>query len=267
MKNIKIKHSIYFIIICFMCFGCKSKQISHHTTIPQKTAEEMVMTIIQNQPQFSSMNISKMDINLTWKNHNFSCKGSLKIQKDSLLSLSIQPFLGIEAYRAKFYPDKFILIDKMNRKYTENNYDFLKYKFGITMDFFTLQAICSNQLFCLDNTTIRPQLFSVQQNNHDTLIMGYNLQDISQQFKITGNHQITEADISYGNARFTTKYTEHAKQANWCFPQHAEAYLTWQEDVLSIDLKINKITFNQPLDFPEFSPNRYQKVTFSDLLP
>lgn len=266
MKKIHLKRLIYCAVATAFLISCKSKQIAYQPTTPSEiAAETAIVETVRNQPDFNTMNIAKMDIGLTLKNRQFNLKGNLKLQKDSLLIFSLQPFLGIEAYRVEFTPTNFTLIDKMNRKYTENNYDFIRYKFGIPIDFFTLQSLVSNQFFNLGDS-LKTDLYVVQTNS-DTLFVTMNHTDFQQQFRIAGKRQIVAANVLKENMGLYTKYANHAKQGSVFFPQQAEIQLTWKDEKMSLFLTINKIIFNQPLYFPTFNSERYQKVSFSNILP
>ena len=59
----------------------------------------------------------------------------LKMVKDSAFQLSVQPFLGIEVFRAEISVDSVKVIDRMNKRYVADNYANLKGQTPIEFNF------------------------------------------------------------------------------------------------------------------------------------
>lgn len=265
MKYFKLKHLIFSATFLLFIVGCKSRQLTP-TTTQTSDCLRIVDEVVNRQPQFSSMNISKMDLILTAKNRDFALKGGIKMQTDSFISISLQPFLGIEAYRLDFYPNRFVLVDKMNRRFTENSYDLLNYKYGVAFNFRILQAVFSNQIFTLGETEAKLQPFVIQ-GVGDTITIGCYYQIFTQKFQISPKKNITRTEILCNQAAFSVDYADHAKLGKNVFPKQVKTQFQAGDERLTLRLNINKIEFDEPLLPPTPLSDRYQKVNFSDLLP
>jgi hypothetical protein len=132
-----------------MLSSCKTKQITT-TSSELSVVDYTVAQVQQQQPQFSYLNISKMDIVANYGTQQLSFRATVKAVTDSLLVFSVQPLLGVEMFRLEFTPTSFRIIDKWNRKYTDNTYDFLRYSLGVDVNFNVIQALFFNQLFVVD---------------------------------------------------------------------------------------------------------------------
>ncbi len=90
-----------------------------------------------------------MSLALDLLDRKVNVSASCKFYKDSAMHISIQPFMGIEMFKAELNPDSIIVFDKMNRRYYVINYNYFTERFGVDIDFNSLQALISNQFFCV----------------------------------------------------------------------------------------------------------------------
>ena len=79
--------------------GCKGRQAVTGRTLPPVPTDRIVENILAAQPQFHTMNISKADISLHYGNYDFTFRSSVKMVRDSIIAVSIQPAIGIEMFR------------------------------------------------------------------------------------------------------------------------------------------------------------------------
>ena len=101
MKTNKIL--IIAILIATILAGCKTQQRRpkpDKDTTQRISICELTQKAYDAQPSFSTINISKMSMSINYGQMTFTVKSSIRIATDSLLSISIQPALGIEMFRA-----------------------------------------------------------------------------------------------------------------------------------------------------------------------
>ena len=167
MKTNKIL--IIAILIATILAGCKTQQRRpkpDKDTTQRISICELTQKTCDAQPQFTTMNISKMSMSVNYGEMQFTFRSSIRIATDSILSISIQPALGIEMFRAEFTPKGFIIYDKLNRRYTENSYEYIKLSWGLDLDYKAIEALFSHRLFtptttnpteiCKDFRIVRP---------------------------------------------------------------------------------------------------------------
>ncbi|MBP8023650.1 MAG: hypothetical protein KAY69_03640, partial [Paludibacter sp.] len=81
-------------ILC-STFACKTKQqVVTKQKSERKPVELLVEKLKQAEPQFSSANVSKMNVNLDLSGRSMSVSASCRLIKDSALHISIMPALG-----------------------------------------------------------------------------------------------------------------------------------------------------------------------------
>ncbi len=281
MKTTK-KVLIILSITIFALTACKTKQ----QTIVSKSkagkpmvieqidsAELILQQAIEQQPQFNSMYISKMNINLEYGSRSFNLRGQIRMITDTLISISIQPILGIEMFRVDMNPDGFTIYNKMKRTYAVNNYQYIKNVTQIDVNYDAIQAIFSHQLFT-PTSTKRDELLNafelVTPTFLDTVtfigkenILGANQRfDISQangRIVFTGAEKDSQPihSITYGDLQRTNKIL---------FPRSVTASSKLGNTPVSITLDINKIEFNNAIEANSINLTRYTKTTVSKVI-
>ena len=71
----------------------------------------------------------------------------LKMVRDSMIQLSVQPFLGIEVFRLELTTDTVRLIDRMGKRYVAERYSGLLEQSPVDFNFYNLQALFINRVF------------------------------------------------------------------------------------------------------------------------
>jgi hypothetical protein len=131
----KLLHILYAIclVVCFS--ACKRNNISGSTATPEK---------------INKINVINLDFN------NLSAKGrmqfendgekintgiTIRMQKDSIIWISMVPALGIEVARVRITPDSVALINRLEKTYFADNLQALKSRFNVDLTFNMLQAL------------------------------------------------------------------------------------------------------------------------------
>ena len=87
--------------------------------------------------------------------------------KYSVCQISVQPFLGIELFRAVISTDSIKLIDRVNKRYVAENYEQIKGQTRLEFNFYNLQALFTNQLFLPGQQTVTAKQFNKFRLNQD----------------------------------------------------------------------------------------------------
>ena len=271
MKTNKLITAI-ILITTILLVGCKTQQrpiqhrVAQHVSVCQLTQKSY-----DAQPQFSTMNISKMSMSVNYSGLQFTFRSSIRIATDSILSISIQPALGIEMYRAEFTPKGFTVYDKLNRRYSENSYEYIKLSWGIDINYKAIEALFSHQIFTPQSTN--PQEICKDFKIHNiadttSIVSTTPIGKFTQQFDIdTNNNRLTMSGIRHENDLviaivYSTLKTFDKIQ----FPQDIYLQTTMTKENIAASLNIEKIKFNEPLTQSSINTSRYKKVGLMELL-
>ncbi len=273
MKTNKIL--IILILIASILAGCKTQQRKQrpdqHRIAPQISVCNLTQKSYTAQPHFTTMNISKMSMSINYGQMTFTVKSSIRIATDSLLSISIQPALGIEMFRAEFTPSGFKVYDKMNRRYSENSYEYIKLSWGLDVDYKAIEALFSHHLFIPQSTDPNEicKDFRIEYLADTTAIVSNTpIGKYTQQFDIDmNNYRLTMSGLRYED-QLVMAITYGALKSfdKTLFPETVYLQTTMTETNVSATLNIEKIKFNEPLNISPINTSRYQKVGFMNIL-
>lgn len=273
MKTNKIL--IILILIASILAGCKIQQRKQrpdqHRIAPRISVCDLAQKSYEAQPYFTTMNISKMSMSINYGQMTFTVKSSIRIATDSLLSISIQPALGIEMFRAEFTPSGFKVYDKMNRRYSENSYEYIKLSWGLDVDYKAIEALFSHRIFIPQSTDPNEicKDFRIEYLADTTAIVSNTpIGKYTQQFDIDmNNYRLTMSGLRYED-QLVMAITYGALKSfdKTLFPETVYLQTTMTETNVSATLNIEKVKFNEPLYTSPINTSRYKKVGFMDLI-
>ena len=70
----------------------------------------------------------RVQLNMEWNASRYSMNGSIRVWRNEMVAISVQPMLGIEMVRVEATPDSIWVFDKMNRSYIAMEYGELREK-------------------------------------------------------------------------------------------------------------------------------------------
>ncbi len=83
---------------------------------------------------------SKAKIDFDDGTNQFSSPMTIRIRKDSVIWISVNPALGIEVVRALITPDSVFVIDKIHKAYYALGLNYVKNNFGVDLTFKMMQS-------------------------------------------------------------------------------------------------------------------------------
>ncbi len=269
----KLQKSLLLITLTIITLsGCKTQKITQKPNEQSRiTICELTQKTYDAQPQFITMNISKMSMSVNYGNLSFTFRSSIRIATDSIVSISIQPALGIEMFRAEFTPSGFYVYDKMNRRYSQNSYEYIKLSWGLDIDYKAIEALFSHKIF-IPTTTDPSEIckdFRIEHMADTTSIVSNTpIGKYTQQFDIDLNtNRLTMSGLRYEDQLvMAITYSALKSFEKIQFPETVYLQTTMTQTDVSASLNIEKIKFNEPLTTSPINTTRYKKVGFMDLL-
>ena len=266
MKKNKLYIGFCLLLVVAMLSSCKTKQITT-TSSELGVVDYTVAQVQQQQPQFSYLNISKMDIVANYGTQQLSFRATVKAVTDSLLVFSVQPLLGVEMFRLEFTPTSFRIIDKWNRKYTDNTYDFLRYSLGVDVNFNVIQALFFNQLFVVDGV-VAPNQFVVETLPQEPTRLVHLGTGLIQRFELVDKQMaIAKTELIVDKGRLTCTYANHRMQNGVRFPLALNITMQVGGKLADVDCQISQLEFNKSFEYSTVNLERYEKVAFSKIIP
>lgn len=138
---------ILLIVSCCF-FSCRSvKKTVVYKEIPNITENRLLKNVYASEPNFNSLYSKRMDVAFTQDGKVSNLRGTLKIQRDSFIQVSISAPLGIEVGRVLLTRDSVKFVDSYHKKYFLSDYKYFYDKFDANLSYDCFQKILTNAFF------------------------------------------------------------------------------------------------------------------------
>ncbi len=288
-----LKLYIYVTIISLCLVGCHIQQTA--TKVPRRISKEqsLVRETISAQPLFQTAEATKVRVGITYAGQKISINGSISVITDSIISLSVQPLLGIEMLRIDLTPEQILVVDKMNRRYVEMNYTELGAMTGLPLTYRDLQAVFLNRMFVIGKAQSElaeipfTHTTSQTENNTNQHVLSCIIKEAAPQrieqkgmfytFHIDPqNYSLTQTAVSaftfageatHPQGSAEVAYTNHQLQDNVYFPTTLLFRVNdGKNNITECDLTLVKVRFNQTINIRKADLSRYTQTTIKQLL-
>jgi len=260
---------LFSMLAVLLLTACKTTRSVAKVELASANSFEQVIALVERaEPQFNTANVSKMSLALNLNERKINVSATCKIRKDSAIHLSIQPFMGIELFKAELLPDSMWVFDKMNRRYYVVDYAFFKDRFGVEIDYYSLQALISNQFFCVGKKDVssKGSSFSILTDGRKKI--NFETARMQQSTEVSAVNVIQSVLLKAkdNNYQLQTNYAEFSVMDGVNFPQKIALHATNEKTEASCDFSILKVSFNKDIKFSNTNPDRYTRGDINQLL-
>lgn len=266
----KHKIAISVVLAVLILTGCKTTKTIAKTEIKQQAnpIAQVILQIQNNQPHFKTANVSKMSLGLDVNDRKLNVSATCKIRKDSAIFLSIQPFMGIELFKAELTTDSMRVFDKMNHRYYIVDYSFFQKRFGVNVDFNSFQSLLTAQFFCVGKKDVQTDSCKLTPLTNGLNEIDFNTTVLTQSTTISAANIIQQVILKTTNSNYQlqTDYSEYAVLNGVSFPQKIVLQVNGQKAKNVCEFSILKVDFNTDLKFVNTNPDRYTKGDIEQLL-
>lgn len=238
----------------FMLAGCKKEAVP---TTASTTTENIGTVAVQNF-DFNYLS-SKGQITLKDNNDNLSSGVSIRMKKDSVIWVSVQPGLGIEAARMMLTQDSVFMINRLQKEYVAADYSFLRNKLQVDVSFDLLQAILlgNYQAQGTEKTMTEGDLQHVQQQRQH-LSFDYFIGRLNSKLQ-----QLQVKDTYTGNT-ITVKYNDFNDVGQVAFAHALAAQVLQKGQVSDFTLSHSRLAVSDAkLSFPFSVPTDYKRLALN----
>ncbi|MCM1035330.1 MAG: DUF4292 domain-containing protein [Paludibacter sp.] len=259
------------ILLFMLLTACHTQQSATRTRqTAQAESATTLAHIMQAQPHFTCAQAGKIRVTLSYAERKINANGSINILTDSAIVLSIQPLLGIELFRVELTPHTITIVDKMNRRYAQTDYQTLHAALGMPVNFHDIQSLCMAHLFLLgkNDTDILQAQPAISKNTEQHQL---SFHDDYLHYTFTAdahNSLLTQTQLqSHNNALSTVRYLNYTAVNQVLFPHTID--ISYNSDHISgaCTITLLKVQFNDNVNIAPLNLERYTPVTLKTLLP
>lgn len=252
--------------------GCKTtKKTGVTDAVGTKVHNEFFESMQEQAFRFNTMS-ARMNVDLKIPGKELSSRVDLKMVKDSSIQLSVQPFLGIEMFRAELTIDSVKVIDRMNKRYVAESYADLKGQTPIEFNFYNLQALFSNHLFLPGQQRVSPKQYHRFKLIQDGPVAEAKVKDslgLLYTFIADGDEKLLSTCVSDPSDRYTLqwKYDDFRVTDKQLFPMLMDVQvLVNGASEGGARFHFSRIQTNEPLNMDFSVPAKYKRITFAQVL-
>ena len=267
------KHITYIgISFFFFLTGCKSPEKVGTVNITDAKAHEEFFESMQEQAfKFNTLS-ARLNVDLKIPGKEISSRVDLKMIKDSIFQLSVQPFLGIEVFKVEISLDSIKIIDRLNKRYVVENYAELKGQTPVEFNFYNLQALFINHIFLPGEKIVSPKQyhrFLLKQEGATAEIRAKDSMGLLYTFMADGEEKLLSTYISEASNKHALQwvYEDFRLIEKQPFPMLMDVqYFKNGSSEGGLKIYFNRIQTDIPVNMDFSIPNKYKAVIFADII-
>lgn len=190
------------------------------------------------------------------KQRNYDFNAFVRIQKDSIIWLSINASFGIEAFRVIITPDSVKVMDKLDKNVQYRSVEYLREIVQLPLDFITLQNLIVGNPVFLDSTQVL--MYKEKEGIVSLSTMGSffkQLLSIKIEDYTVLHSKLDDADPGRSRtADFT--FSDYIFISGHHFPVTRKIIVS-EKTRLEVNLDYKQVEFDVPLSFPFNIPRNY----------
>lgn len=268
-KDKKRVFSILVVVFAMtLMWSCKTKTPAELPLAETDTNAILLQKVQEATPVYSTYNIQRMSVNINLNGSKYNSPASGRIIRDSIIHLSVQPFFGIEMFVAQITPQEMVVVDKTSGVYYRMSFEEIQQRYKMQVDFNTIQAVFTNQLFFFGEKELKPSLFRQQQHSDGTISVRYESPYIVQTSTLDTEHRVSQFLINQktGNQELTVRYADFKLLNEKTFPHAATFRLRGSSRDLQFTMNISRLEVNLPLTIPVLNLQRYRETPIEMLI-
>lgn len=274
-QNKKYRYFIFFIGVVILFNACKTTHTSSSSVALSKMEKKERIESIQYQTiPFNTLSSSlRFSIKPGLKKSTTSANAQLRIIKDKIIQLSLRvPILGIEVARISIMPEQIIIIDRNNKRYFSESMQTLQQTASFDFDFYSLQALFTNQLFIAGKPSISPEdynSFSWKESDYLVRLNNTDNQGIHYDFVSDYSNRIIQTEM-YKDKKETKMnwlYKDFGLASNnRLFPMKMTMELTVPNDLITLNLAFNNVDIDTRFELDTTIPSNYQPIEIKQII-
>lgn len=267
---------LYFVLIIGLFSSCAAKRSVISSSDVKPLSEDRLFSMISGHTfTFNSLYVKKFDADVNIPGTSVSLKGSMYLQRDSQIVISIAPILGIELFRAQLTPESVVLIDRTKKQILYTDYRYISNKLKYEVNYSIIQSLLINQISC--NQSIDVCLKDYHHGISDGLYFIQNLSErqvnkfskqrvsnpiFNQYFFNSQNFTLSKYKISnlLVNEQMEINYSDFKSYSDKFFPSSIKILGSKGNESAKIDLNYLQLEFNSNNVIGFKIPDKYEVV-------
>lgn len=261
------------IIILAVFSSCTGSRKAVRETIKEQGDEYLMNKLKEHEFKFNQFS-AKFNVTYQVNRKKTTVSGNLRIEKDSIIWISITPALGIEAVRFMLTPDSIKFINRINNTYFVHEFTYINQLLNKTLDYDmaqafligndfslyesnTFKASVDNQQYKLITTNRRKLRRFVRRSDDDISIPIQSIWLDPESYKVS---KVLLKEAERDSRKFQANYSEFEKIDEEFIPTKLEFKVETVDKKVNIKINYSKIQINQNQTYPFRIPEKYTEM-------
>ncbi len=252
--------------------GCKSsRKVVAVESAGVKAHDQIFRSMEDRSFRFATLT-ARLNVELEVSGKQMSSRVDLKMIRDSLFQLSVQPILGIELFRVELGRDTIKVLDRVNRRYLVENYSDRRGQTPIEFNFYNLQALLTNHLFLPGEREVSRKhydRFKLAQEGPRAEIRTKDAMGLSYTFEADGEEKLLSTHVADPSDRYALRwlYEDFRLVGRQPFPMLMDVrVLRDGNSEGGMRIYYSRVQPDEPVRMDFQIPAKYTRVTFAQVL-
>ncbi|WP_080902735.1 DUF4292 domain-containing protein [Parabacteroides sp. Marseille-P3160] len=264
---------LLFGLLSFILTGCKTaKKIETiQPVVEKREADVFFGLMVEKAFQYQTLN-ARLNAEIKLPEKELNSRVNLKMIRDSIFQLSVQPFLGIEVFRLQVSPGRVLLIDRLNKRYVDELYENIKGKTPVDFNFYNLQSLFTNHLFLPGKQQILPEQYSefgLDQEGSTYTIEAKDKMGLLYTFQADGEEKLLSTQVRDSRETYSLQwnYADFQLIGSQPFPMRMDVQLLkGGVPAGKTILNYSDVETNTPVQIDFEVPSKYERITIDQFI-
>ena len=260
-------HGSWLIVLILFISSCSSEKKVTKSTLKSYAANHIVKEIEKNEFDFDRLE-AKLNVKVKGDN-NLNLKGQIRMEKDSVIWISLSMKIGVEVGRIMITQDSIKFINRTARTYIAESLGSFSKNLPIESSINFIQDILvgnDNQIqkgdkfkVSTENDRYKLEISNREKkikNNHDIYIIAKDLWVVPETFRIS-KYKIKEQDND--KRKIQLQYDNFQQFNDKFLPTRIEFELTSGYN-MNLEIDYSSITIGEKLEFPFNISKKYDRI-------
>jgi hypothetical protein len=263
--------ALFFVAISTL--GCTTSRKMVREPLKEQGAQYLTSKLKEHELKFNRFS-AKFNVTYQVDSKRTSVSGTLRIDHDSIIWISITPALGLEAVRFMLTPDSIKFINRLSKTYFLSDFTYINQLLNKTMDYDMAQAFLTgndfslydsnsfkasveNQQYKLNTINRRKLRRYVRRSDDDISIPIQSIWLDSDNFKVT---KVLLKEAERDSRKFIATYSEFVGVDKNLIPSNLNFRVETDDKKISIRIIYSNIQIDQDQTYPFRIPENYTET-------
>ena len=223
--------------------SCSKKEKEVVVMDSQSIINSEIVEQVNSNRNMTTQVTSRISLKLEAGAKKLNVGGTLKMQRDDVIQISLQVFGLVEAGRLELTQDYILILYRLGKQYVKASYADIPFFRDNGINFFTFQALLWNELFTPNSMGTTPKLMDyAQQQEGENLILTHTTPTLVTKFLTHATtHLLKQTDLAGANGSMKWTYHSWARLDGKDFPDKMAMGMNFKNASVKAEISLSRL--------------------------